>query len=199
MTPFHLDNQAVEIVHQVVVLRPDRPPSTAMPADRFGFELPLLLAAAGFRTLIDGLHDQLAARGHPDAGPIHAFALQAIGPDGATVSELGRRLGVSKQAAARPPLASNASPTSSASRTPPTLAPSHCAAVHAARNCSRSAPRSSNTSATIGNANSAPTASEHSRTTSSRSPAPPPQSSETSLAGCAERYRRPKRTGPATH
>ena len=71
-----------------------------MSADRFGFELPLLLAAA-FRTLIDGLHDQLAARGHPDARPIHAFALQAIGPDGATVSELGRRLGVSKQAAAK--------------------------------------------------------------------------------------------------
>ena len=71
-----------------------------MPADRFGFELPLLLGAA-FRTLIDKLHYQLAARGHPDARPIHAFALQAIGPDGATVSELGRRLGVSKQAAAK--------------------------------------------------------------------------------------------------
>ena len=71
-----------------------------MSADRFGFELPLLLVA-GFRTLIDGLHDQLAARGHPDARPIHAFALQAIGPDGATVSELGRRLGVTKQAAAK--------------------------------------------------------------------------------------------------
>jgi DNA-binding MarR family transcriptional regulator len=71
-----------------------------MSADRFGFELPLLLVAA-FRTLIDGLHDQLAARGHPDARPIHAFALQAIGTDGATVSELGRRLGVSKQAAAK--------------------------------------------------------------------------------------------------
>jgi DNA-binding MarR family transcriptional regulator len=71
-----------------------------MTANRFGFELPLLLAAA-FRTVIDGLHDQLAVRGHPDARPIHGFALQAIGPDGATVSELGRRLGVSKQAAAK--------------------------------------------------------------------------------------------------
>lgn len=71
-----------------------------MTANRFGFELPLLLAAA-FRTVIDSLHDQLAARGHPDARPIHGFALQAIGPDGATVSELGRRLGVSKQAAAK--------------------------------------------------------------------------------------------------
>ena len=71
-----------------------------MAIDRSGFELPLLLVAA-FRTLIDSLHEQLAARGHPDARPIHAFALQAIGPDGATVSELGRRLGVSKQAAAK--------------------------------------------------------------------------------------------------
>jgi DNA-binding MarR family transcriptional regulator len=71
-----------------------------MTADRFGFELPLLLASA-FRALVDGLHDQLAERGHPDARPIHGFALQAIGPDGATVSELGRRLAVSKQAAAK--------------------------------------------------------------------------------------------------
>jgi DNA-binding MarR family transcriptional regulator len=39
--------------------------------------------------------------GHPDARPAHGFALQAIGPDGTTVSELGRRLGVSKQAAAK--------------------------------------------------------------------------------------------------
>jgi len=71
-----------------------------MTADRFGFELPLLLASA-FRALVDGLHDQLAERGHPDARPIHGFALQAIGLDGATVSELGRRLAVSKQAAAK--------------------------------------------------------------------------------------------------
>ena len=50
-----------------------------MTDDRFGFELPLLLAAA-FRALIDGLHDRLAEQGHPDARPIHGFALQAIGP-----------------------------------------------------------------------------------------------------------------------
>ena len=67
---------------------------------RPGFELPLLLAAA-FRELIDGLHAELAKHGHGDARPIHGFALRAIGPDGATVSELGRRLGVSKQAAAK--------------------------------------------------------------------------------------------------
>jgi DNA-binding MarR family transcriptional regulator len=77
-----------------------RPRCLAMTADRFGFELPLLLASA-FRPLVDALHDQLAERGHPDARPIHGFALEAIGPDGATVSELGRRLAVSKQAAAK--------------------------------------------------------------------------------------------------
>ena len=67
---------------------------------RFGFELPLLLAGA-FRELIDNLHAELDKHGHGEARPIHGFALQAIGPDGATVSELGRRLGVTKQAAAK--------------------------------------------------------------------------------------------------
>lgn len=71
-----------------------------MTADRQGFELPVLLARA-FRGLIDALHHELAERGHPEARPIHGFALQAIGPDGATLSELGRRLGVSKQAATK--------------------------------------------------------------------------------------------------
>jgi len=68
--------------------------------DRFGFELPLLLAGA-FRQLIDELHRRLAERGHPDLRPAYGFALQAIGPDGATMSEVGRRLGVSKQAATK--------------------------------------------------------------------------------------------------
>jgi DNA-binding MarR family transcriptional regulator len=67
--------------------------------DRFGFELPLLMAGA-FRALIDDLHRELAQRGHPDARPVHGFALQAIG-DGARVSDLAQRLGVSKQAAAK--------------------------------------------------------------------------------------------------
>jgi DNA-binding MarR family transcriptional regulator len=71
-----------------------------MTRDRYGFELPLLLAGS-FRALIDDLHAELARQGHPDARPLHGFALQAVGPDGATISELGRRLGVSKQAAAK--------------------------------------------------------------------------------------------------
>ncbi|MES4901889.1 MULTISPECIES: MarR family winged helix-turn-helix transcriptional regulator [unclassified Streptomyces] len=68
--------------------------------DRPGYELPLLLFA-GFRSLIDQLHAELARQGHPDARPAHGFAMQAIGRDGATASELGRRLGVSKQAAGK--------------------------------------------------------------------------------------------------
>jgi DNA-binding MarR family transcriptional regulator len=71
-----------------------------MSAQRAGFELPLLLLGA-FRSLIDELHRTLSERGHDEARPLHGFALQAIGPDGATVSELGRRLAVSKQAAAK--------------------------------------------------------------------------------------------------
>ncbi|MDI3417100.1 MarR family winged helix-turn-helix transcriptional regulator [Streptomyces sp. B-S-A12] len=67
-----------------------------------GFELPLLLFA-GFRTLIDKLHAELARQGHPGIRPAHGFALQAIGlgPDAASTSEVGRRLGVSKQAAGK--------------------------------------------------------------------------------------------------
>jgi DNA-binding MarR family transcriptional regulator len=65
-----------------------------------GYELPLLLFG-GFRTLIDRLHAELARQGHPDLRPAHGFAMQAIGAGGATASEVGRRLGVSKQAAGK--------------------------------------------------------------------------------------------------
>ena len=65
-----------------------------------GAELALRLLAA-FRGLVDELHDQLAAEGHPAARPAHGFALQAIGPHGTTAAELGVRLGVSKQAAGK--------------------------------------------------------------------------------------------------
>ncbi|OKI91898.1 MarR family winged helix-turn-helix transcriptional regulator [Kitasatospora sp. CB01950] len=82
-----MDNVVDQNVNQVV----DR---------RNGFELPLLLFA-GFRTIIDELHAELARQGHPDARPAHGFALQAIGMEGATASEIGRRLGVSKQAAGK--------------------------------------------------------------------------------------------------
>ena len=65
-----------------------------------GWELPLLLLA-GFRSVIDEAHGELAARGHPGLRPGHGFALQAIGASGATAADIGRRLGVSKQAAGK--------------------------------------------------------------------------------------------------
>lgn len=65
-----------------------------------GYELALLLLGA-FRHTIDTLHESLADRGFPGARPAHGLALQAIGPGALSVSELGRRLGVSKQAAAK--------------------------------------------------------------------------------------------------
>jgi DNA-binding MarR family transcriptional regulator len=71
-----------------------------MASGRPGYELPLLLIAA-FRLLIDELHAELQQRGFADTRPLHGFALQAIGRDGATTSELGRRLGITKQAAAK--------------------------------------------------------------------------------------------------
>src|SRR5215471_2064950 len=65
-----------------------------------GYELPLLLFG-GFRAIIDELHAELARRGHPDLRPAHGFAMQAIGLHGATATEVGRRLGISKQAAGK--------------------------------------------------------------------------------------------------
>jgi DNA-binding MarR family transcriptional regulator len=65
-----------------------------------GYELPLLLLA-GFRAVIDEAHERLAARGHPELRPAHGFAMQAVGTFGATAADVGRRLGVSKQAAGK--------------------------------------------------------------------------------------------------
>ncbi|MET7327353.1 MarR family winged helix-turn-helix transcriptional regulator [Nonomuraea sp. NPDC005650] len=65
-----------------------------------GFELPLRLLLA-FRVLIDELHAELARQGHPDMRPMHGFVMQAIGPEGTTAVDLGRTLGVSKQAAGK--------------------------------------------------------------------------------------------------
>ncbi|MBP2049852.1 DNA-binding MarR family transcriptional regulator [Streptomyces griseochromogenes] len=67
---------------------------------RAGYELPLLLFA-GFRTLIDGVHAELARQGHPNVRPAYGFALQAIGLEGSAASDIARRLGISKQAAGK--------------------------------------------------------------------------------------------------
>ena len=71
-----------------------------MSSDAPGFELPLRFLLA-FRVLIDELHAELARQGHPQIRPMHGFVMQAIGPRGTTAVELGRTLGVSKQAAGK--------------------------------------------------------------------------------------------------
>ncbi|QYC45723.1 MarR family protein [Nonomuraea coxensis DSM 45129] len=71
-----------------------------MSSDAPGFELPLRLLLA-FRALIDELHAELSRQGHPHIRPMHGFVMQAIGPEGTTAVELGRALGVSKQAAGK--------------------------------------------------------------------------------------------------
>ncbi|TMR04277.1 winged helix-turn-helix transcriptional regulator [Actinomadura soli] len=70
------------------------------PADAPGYELPLRLFLA-FRVIVDEVHAELAEQGHPSLRPMHGFVFQAIGPHGTTAVELGRRLGVSKQAAGK--------------------------------------------------------------------------------------------------
>src|SRR5882762_9759151 len=64
-----------------------------------GSDLPLLMLL-GFRALIDDVHAELAEAGHAGFRPLHGVTFKAIG-DGVTASELGRRLGVSKQAAGK--------------------------------------------------------------------------------------------------
>ncbi len=86
------DDRPITLVNMVVGRRET--------VDGPGFELPLLLFA-GFRSLIDELHTELAQNGHPLMRPAHGFAMQAIGPLGSTASDIGRRLGVSKQAAGK--------------------------------------------------------------------------------------------------
>nr|WP_223005931.1 MarR family winged helix-turn-helix transcriptional regulator [Streptomyces genisteinicus] len=87
-----------EKVNQVVEARKETSGTPSRP--RPGHELPLLLFA-GFRSLIDALHARLAEQGHPGIRPAHGFAMQAIGAHGASASDIGRRLGVSKQAAGK--------------------------------------------------------------------------------------------------
>lgn len=104
--------------------------------ERAGFELPLLLLGA-FRSVIDELHGVLAESGHGEARPLHGFALQAIGPDGSTASELGRRLGVSKQAAAKTVASLERVGYVGREPDPGTVALSVCGVLRAVRRCCR--------------------------------------------------------------
>jgi DNA-binding MarR family transcriptional regulator len=65
-----------------------------------GADLALLLLG-GFHSMTDEVIAELARRGHPEVRPVHEFALRAIDTGADTASELGRRLAVSKQAAAK--------------------------------------------------------------------------------------------------
>ena len=65
-----------------------------------GAELALLLLG-GFRVMVEQAQDELDRLGHPGVRPVHEFALRAVSEGARSVSELGRQLGVSKQAAAK--------------------------------------------------------------------------------------------------
>jgi DNA-binding MarR family transcriptional regulator len=67
---------------------------------RSGVDLALLLLG-GFRTLADHVTAELIARGYEEVRPVHDFALQAILAGADNASELGRRMSVTKQAAAK--------------------------------------------------------------------------------------------------
>ncbi|HST38697.1 MAG TPA: MarR family transcriptional regulator [Conexibacter sp.] len=65
-----------------------------------GAELAQLLLG-GFHAMADEVIAELERRGHPGVRPAHEFALRAIDAGADTASALGRRLTVSKQAAAK--------------------------------------------------------------------------------------------------
>jgi DNA-binding MarR family transcriptional regulator len=67
---------------------------------RQGADLALLLLA-GFRFMADEAAVKLTARGYPGIRPAHDFALRAVADGAGSVSEVGRRTSVSKQAAAK--------------------------------------------------------------------------------------------------
>jgi len=67
---------------------------------RTGADLAQLLLG-GFRSLVDAAIVELAHRGHADVRPVHEFAMRAIAAGADSAAELGRRLSVSKQAAAK--------------------------------------------------------------------------------------------------
>jgi DNA-binding MarR family transcriptional regulator len=71
-----------------------------MAAPSRGAELALLLLG-GFEAMVDEVVAGLEERGHPGVSAMHEFALRAIDSGADSASELGRRLSVSKQAAAK--------------------------------------------------------------------------------------------------
>lgn len=60
-----------------------------------------MLLLGGFRSLANAAIGELARCGYEDFRPVHDFAMRAIVAGADNASELGRRLSVSKQAAAK--------------------------------------------------------------------------------------------------
>ena len=60
-----------------------------------------LLLLGGFRALASAATEELTKLGHEDFRPAHEFAMRAIASGAVSASELGRRLSISKQAAAK--------------------------------------------------------------------------------------------------
>lgn len=60
-----------------------------------------LLLLGGFQSMADEVHSELGRRGHAGVRASHEFALRAIDAGADTASDLGRRLSVSKQGAAK--------------------------------------------------------------------------------------------------
>ncbi|MFD6158177.1 MarR family winged helix-turn-helix transcriptional regulator [Nocardia sp. NPDC060256] len=75
-----------------------------MSSDSGGYELPLRMLL-GFRAVIDEVHAELAEHGHAELRPMHGFVFQAVGRVGGmygcAAADLGRALGISKQAAGK--------------------------------------------------------------------------------------------------
>jgi DNA-binding MarR family transcriptional regulator len=65
-----------------------------------GADLPMLLLA-GYRSLVDESMAEFSRRGYDDARPVHGISLRAIAAGADSGAELARRMGVSKQAAAK--------------------------------------------------------------------------------------------------
>jgi DNA-binding MarR family transcriptional regulator len=59
------------------------------------------LFAIGYRSLIDGLHEELAARGWTDVRPAFGFVLLAARDGPTTATELADLMGTTKQAASK--------------------------------------------------------------------------------------------------
>lgn len=76
------------------------PPGISIRQAQSSQALAVGLLSAG-RALVDGISAGVRARGFGDLRPAHGFAFARLAPDGATITELAERLGVTRQGAAQ--------------------------------------------------------------------------------------------------